>query len=59
MAGAALSKLLTLCSLNPSGCMGSFVICTGYSEQKAIKASSGSRIRSPMSRIIGSVRGFP
>jgi hypothetical protein len=28
-----LSKLLTLCSLNSSGCMGSFVICTGYSEQ--------------------------
>jgi hypothetical protein len=35
MAGAALSKLLTLCSVNPSGCMGSFVICTAYSEQKA------------------------
>jgi hypothetical protein len=36
MAGAALSKLLRLCLLNSSGCMGSFVICTGYSEQKAI-----------------------
>jgi hypothetical protein len=35
MAGAALSKLLTLCSVNPSGCMGSFVIGTGFSEQKA------------------------
>jgi hypothetical protein len=32
-----LSKLLTLCSLNSSGCMGSFVICTGYSEQNRLE----------------------